>query len=172
MSSGRSVAASQPPVRAGDAAANLKSRQDQASQNTRSEYDALLLAMQALEAALASPAPARERSWAQRARNELADVRTALEAHVLSAEAPEGLLHELLLAAPGAAARIDELRGEHSHLILSARGLEEGLANQADGDVNALRREAARLLTAMHQHHAAEVDLIFECFWTDIGVGD
>jgi hypothetical protein len=121
---------------------------------------------------LASPAPARERSWAQRARRELVEVRAALDAHVLSAEGPDGLLHELLLAAPGAAARVDELRAEHSQLIQAARSLAEGLTADTAVDFHALRREASRLLAAMRQHHAAEVDLIFECFWTDIGVGD
>ena len=51
---------------------------------------------------------------------------------------------------------------------LSVFALESG----RDSDFAALRREATALLNALRQHHAAEVDLIYECFWVDIGVGD
>jgi hypothetical protein len=45
-------------------------------------------------------------------------------------------------------------------------------ADEKTCDYEALRHEAASFLSLLRQHHAREVDLIFECFWTDIGVGD
>jgi hypothetical protein len=35
-----------------------------------------------------------------------------------------------------------------------------------------LRADAAKFLSAIRRHHGWEVDLIYECFWLDIGVGD
>src|SRR5687768_6205509 len=75
-------------------------RQDDVSERTREELDHLIVAMQRLEGALASPAPTREHRWAARARKELAHVRDALEAHILSAEGPGGLFAELGLICP------------------------------------------------------------------------
>ena len=51
------------------------------------------------------------------------------------------------------------------------------LARSFGADTNSLeftdlRRESASFLAKLRQHHAEEVDLIYESFWTDIGVGD
>lgn len=129
--------------------------------------------MHCLEAALASPAPTRERRWAARARKDLELVRGLLQAHVLSAEGPGGLFEELDITRPTVAHRVAELRQEHSHLLLLANDLCHSLdPSPALPDFSALRHQAARFLTALRHHHAAEVDLLLECFWTDIGVGD
>jgi hypothetical protein len=153
---------------------NRREEQREASRNTQAEFDHLLEAMHRLEAALGSPAPFREPLWANRASRELAEVRKSLESHILSSERSGGLLEELNLASPRVAERVDALRQEHSQLLERFTRLERSLApsdSQAP-DFTSLRREADALLTALRRHHALEVDLIFECFWTDIGVGD
>src|SRR4051794_28287252 len=104
-----------------------QSQQQTASENTRREHDDLLLAMHKLEAALASPAPAREEKWAGRAGQELADVRSYLESHILSAEGPGGLFDEVLLSGAGAGPRVEALRREHSDLMELAKRLGGGL---------------------------------------------
>lgn len=148
-------------------------RQQAASQRTRRELDDLVAAMQRLDAALASPAPSRERRWASRINQELSLVRESLEAHILSAEGPNGLFGELDLTRPTVANRLAQLRYEHSRLLEMAAELCSCL--EPDGglpDYSSLRSQAAEFLTALRRHHAAEVDLVFECFWTDLGVGD
>lgn len=148
--------------------------QQNVSQRTRGEHDELLIAMHKLEGALGSPAPGRESNWARRVIGDLASVSIALRAHVASAEGETGLFSELLLVRPEmTVARIERLRIEHGQLLEQAAAL-AGSLGQDDcvPDFAALRRQAAELLAAIRTHHAHESDLIFECFWTDIGCGD
>jgi len=153
------------------AAAAEQRHQRQLSQQTRGEHDELLAAMHQLEAALASPAPFREREWAARASQDLASVRGNLERHILSAEGTGGLFAELDLTRCGM--RVAELRQEHQTLLERARDLERALRrDDQTPDFAALRGQAAEFLTAIRRHHSREVDLIYECFWLDIGVGD
>lgn len=153
--------------------ADRQLEQREASRTTRAEHDQIVVAIRHLEAALASPAPTREEPWARRASSELRQVRSALEAHVLSAESPGGLFDELALVSTGAATRVLDLRAEHSHLLAAAQRLDQHLNSHGQTvDFQSLRGEAAALLTALKQHNANEVDLILETFWTDIGVGD
>jgi hypothetical protein len=143
------------------------------SQRTRAEHDALLAAMHQLEAALASPAPGREREWASRVAREIMPVYVALRAHAESAECPEGLFAELEFVQPAVAARIAELRQDHRRLLSLCADLCQAVSNGGKmPDFAAVRGQAAELLAALRRHHAFEVDLIFEAFWTDIGVGD
>lgn len=143
------------------------------SRQTRRQHDELLTAMHHLEAALASPAPGREQQWAARSKQDLRRVCESLERHILSAEGPDGLFAELDLTRPCVVARVAELRQEHQRLLEQAQSLEDGLRPcKENHDFAALRAEAAKFLTAIRRHHAWEVDLIYECFWLNIGVGD
>jgi hypothetical protein len=147
--------------------------QAELSEQTQHEHDELLECMHRLEAALASPAPGRERDWARRAGGELQSVEASLRRHVESAEGSRGLFAELDLSRGSIPTRVDRLRREHQELLAFARQLTEHLQQPEPlPDFVALRREAEELLSALRQHHAREVDLIFECFWLDIGVGD
>jgi hypothetical protein len=147
--------------------------QQESSARTRREHSELLAAMHRLEAALASPAPTREMQWKSRAAQDLEEVRAILEAHVLSAEGLGGLFAELEMASPHVAHRVAELRKEHSAFLEALVRLERGFSGEdATPGHELLRREAATFLSALRQHHAQEVDLIFESFWRDIGVGD
>lgn len=147
--------------------------QAELSQRTQVEHDDLLSCMHRLEAALASPAPGRERDWAQRACSELIEVEASLRRHVASAEGERGLFAELDLAQGSVPARVAKLRGEHDQLLEQAQRLTQHLRSLDPlPDFATLRSEAAELLSALRRHHASEVDLIYECFWLDIGVGD
>jgi hypothetical protein len=151
----------------------LRENQETVSRHTRRQHDELLLAIHSLEAALSSPAPGREKQWAARARRELNTVRESLERHILSAEGNSGLFSELDMTRPCIAVRVEELRQEHRRLLDQARKLEQELEpNGAGHDFASLRADAAKFLSAIRRHHGWEVDLIYECFWLDIGVGD
>ena len=143
------------------------------SERTQLEHDDLIECMHRLEAALASPAPGRQREWARRAGTELQAVEASLRRHIASAEGERGLFAELDLSRGGIPVRVAGLRREHEILLEQARRLTENLRQPYPlPDFVSLRREAEELLAALRQHHAREVDLIFECFWLDIGVGD
>jgi hypothetical protein len=156
-------------------AADLSKRQLQTdlSERTRGERDDLLDCMHQLEAAMGSPAPGREREWATRASSDLQRVRLSFERHILSAEGRSGLLNELEITTAGIPLRVANLRHEHQQILEQLKSLERGLNHgTANVDFGALREDAIQLLAAIRRHNANEVDLIFKCFWLDIGVGD
>jgi hypothetical protein len=142
------------------------------SRRTHGEHDDLLDCLHRLEAALASPAPGREREWANRAASELREVEASLRRHIASAEGERGLFAELDLSQGSIPARVEALREDHDRLLADVSRLAERLARGDWKDYLSIRQEAELLLAGLRRHHSSEVDLIFECFWLDIGVGD
>lgn len=164
----RQSGATRTAARAGAAA-----QHDWLSRRTRGEHDALLEAMHRLEAALASPAPGREGLWSGRVAHELRPVRDCLRSHVDSAEGAEGLCRELAAARPELGYRVEQLRMEHAKLLEMASALARSLEPAQNlADFSSIRQHAADLLATIRSHYAREVDLVYECFCTDIGVGD
>jgi hemerythrin-like domain-containing protein len=143
------------------------------SERTRTEHDELLAAMHVLEAALASPAPNRERAWTQRVKRDMQKVRELLEAHIHSAENDDGLFATLDATDPKLVREIEDLRQEHHKLLRMAGELHDSLhpGGEPPGFLS-LRKRATEFLTALRDHQANEVDLIYERLWIDIGVGD
>jgi len=143
------------------------------SKKTQLEHDDLVECLQRLEAALASPAPGREFEWAGRAGAELLKIEASLQRHILSSEGEGGLFAELDLSRGAVPARVEKLRREHEQLLEHAKRLVQRIQNGEQlPDFAAIRREAADFLAAVRHHYSKEVDLIYECFWLDIGVGD
>jgi hypothetical protein len=138
-------------------------------------HDELLDAIHELDYALAAPAPRRERDWSQRVAKGLGDLHSALERHVLKAEAPRGVFAELEAAAPPLRHRIDRLKHAHSQLLRQIDSLEtfvdDNLTKQ-HCDFREIRQRAGWLLTGVRHHMALAADLIFELYNFDIGVGD
>jgi hypothetical protein len=140
-----------------------------AAAQTRQEHDALVQAMQRLEAALARPAPGREAAWNERVAETLRTVAGLLAEHVRSAEREDGLLGVIDLRFA------DRLRSEHATLARRADALRarvERRPREAAVDVDQVRRYAERLLNALRRHQALEADMIFESFLIDLGGGD
>jgi hemerythrin-like domain-containing protein len=149
--------------------------QEAVSAQTSSEHDALVAAMQALERALAAAAPGREASWAQRVAADLRDVRSQIEQHRLSTEAPDGLFQEIRLAMPAAAYRLGKLRQAHGAMLDEVDALltaVDRIGAGTPGSYDAIRRRAAGFLAGLRAHQAEEVDLIYEAFARDIGAVD
>ncbi|HXG12053.1 MAG TPA: hemerythrin domain-containing protein [Gemmataceae bacterium] len=169
-----------PPAPAGgaDTGGSLpspSSRQRRLARLTRQEHDALLAAMHRLEAALAAAAPGREQAWIARVRDDFGAVHEALAQHVASAEGPGGLYEEIDTTRPTLTRRVDRLRQEHAALLRQAGALREQIASDSLGEpprYPVIRQRAAELLNALRHHQAAEADVIFESFYTDIGAGD
>ncbi len=143
--------------------------QRRAAAQTRDEHDALVKAMQRLEAALARPAPGREAAWNELVAETLRAAVGLVAEHARSAESEDGLLGVIDLRFA------DRLRLEHATLLRRARALRDRIECRPDGvavDVHEVRRHAERLLNALRRHQALEADMIFESFLIDLGGGD
>lgn len=139
------------------------------STSTGADHDAIVRAIQALEAALASPAVGREEAWTQRIARELAPVVTAVKDHCQEAEAPGGLVRELEVAL-GRPRVLRTVSDEHARLAAEASDFLASLSTNPD--VAVIRARAADLTAELRAHQAHESDLIYEAFMRDIGVGD
>ena len=150
------------------------SREATLAQQTRDQHDDMLRGMHVLEAALASAAPGREQAWNEGVTEALRVVASALAQHVACTEAPDGLFAEIDLR-PTLLNRVERLRREHSDLLQQAQALQWRVEHYTADDVpnfQDIRQRAAWLLTALRHHQAQETDLIFESFYTDLGVVD
>jgi hemerythrin-like domain-containing protein len=155
--------------------ASREAQQQTAATRTRSEHDALLAAMHRLEAALAAAAPGREHPWNRRVLDHLRGLEGVLAEHVASAEGPGGVFGEIDQTRPTLVRRIERLRREHADLLRQAQALQRLAAHYGEDerpDAADIRRRAAALLGALRHHQAAEADVIFESFCTDIGTCD
>ena len=137
--------------------------------NTSSEHDSIVGAIQALEAALASPATGREDAWSERIERDLAPVVAAVVQHCRAAESEGGLVKELQLSL-GRPHSLKVVSREHERLAIEAAEFLESLSSQ--GDVALVRARAADLTADLRAHQAHETDLIYEAFFRDIGLGD
>jgi hypothetical protein len=137
--------------------------------STTVEHDAILRAIQVLEAATASPSLGREAAWGQRVTTDLAPVVEEVIAHCQSAEGPHGLVRELELVL-GRPRLLRVTSAEHDRLAGEASEFLEWLSS--DPDVDSVRTRAARFTADLRTHQAHEADLIYEAFFRDIGVGD
>jgi hypothetical protein len=153
----------------------VKSRQDDVSSRTATEHDVLLAATLTLERALGRPARGREVPRAESVTGTLRGLAVVLIQHRYSAEAEVGLLAELLRQMPETAFQIGRLRDEHRALLDETEGLLDDLENISAArtvTVDAPRRRAAHLLSALRAHQTEQADLIFESFDRDIGESD
>ncbi len=110
----------------------IHSYQVELSERTRLEHDDLIECIHRLEAALASPAPGRERVWANRAASELSEVEKSLQRHIASAEGERGLFAELDLALGSVPTRVEKLRLDHARLLQKIRQLRSDLERNGD----------------------------------------
>jgi hypothetical protein len=136
------------------------------------EHDALIIAMERLRGALTHAAPDGGGGWARDVEGELREVRSGIEAHREAAEAADGMLAQVEEAMPGAHFRLEGLRKDHSELLAAADALlaEAGRRGVGgDGAAEAVRHEAALLLTRLRNHQEREVDLVFDAFESDLG---
>jgi hypothetical protein len=125
-----------------------------------------------LEHAAAAPAHGREQAWAATVCDALTQVREALAQHMAVTEGPGCLYEEIREMAPGFDRRLEDLARDHDVLVDE---LEAASAVFRD-DLNHSGVEAARdavtgLLVRLFDHRQRGVDLVYEAYTTDIGVG-
>ncbi len=104
----------------------------------------------------------------------LGSLHEAFEQHIREADAPDGLLAQILSDAPWFAARVDKLRDDHTRLLEHATALRDegsdvGSSGRAFGE---LLLDARRLAAKISSHRHAGTDLLMDAYMLDIPAGD
>ena len=140
-------------------------------EHVRERRAGLRTAIGQVESSLASPAPGRVAAWSEEVREQLEVLSAGLDHHVVATEGPEGLLADIVEAAPRLAHRADLARRDHVRL----RGqLDDVIAllRSQEIDVDRVRDDVVELLTGLVRHRQAGADLIYEAYNVDIEGGD
>ena len=150
-------------------------QRDSVTTQTQLEHGGLLGIMHRLEDKLATAAPWRERDWAREVLVELRNLRDVFREHVESAGGEDGLFRELAVAVPNWIRRMERLQQRQEGLLHQMNSLISQIDNHRKCDVpdfRDIRRRTAVVIDEVRAIQALENDLIFECFQTDLGVGD
>lgn len=100
----------------------------------------------------------------------LRDLVATLELHIEEADAPDGLLGQILEVAPWFGPRVEQLRREHEDLHVRASALVE----HAAGGQQLIRAlgEARELSAGVAEHRHHGTTLLFDAYLLDIPEGD
>jgi chromosome segregation ATPase len=111
-----------------------------------------------------------EQSQLERYRDALQRTIATLERHVEEADAPAGLLAQIMDAAPWLSPRAQRLRAEHNDLLDRARDL---LARADEGhDLTSLVLEARSLSAQISEHRHHGTTLLQDAYALDLAAGD
>jgi hypothetical protein len=135
-------------------------------EQARERRASLRLAMREVESALSAPAPGREDTWRGDIGARLGALGNALEAHVVATEADDGLLAEIMTAAPRLARRVERARTDHARLRAELIAIDLG------ADVSAVRDQVGALLIDLVRHRQLGADLVYDAYNVDIEGAD
>jgi ABC-type transporter Mla subunit MlaD len=107
---------------------------------------------------------------AVRFRDALDELLVTLQRHVEEADAPDGLLAQILEEASYFASRVDRLRGEHGDLLGRAADLRDR-ARSSD-DVRPLLPDARQLSARVAEHRQRGTELLVDATMLDLSAGD
>jgi hypothetical protein len=102
----------------------------------------------------------------------LGELRELLEVHFAREEAPDGLHQVVDGTAPRLATSVQALFAEHREMLALLAGISQRARACLEGPVADVRRSAAELCRRLHEHEAAETDLLAGAVYEDIGGGD
>jgi hypothetical protein len=143
-------------------------------ERAREHRAGLRTAIGRVERALSGPAGGgRAGPWSKELREELIDLTAALDLHIVTTEADDGLLADIVLADPRLAHRVDLTKSDHVALrqvSSAAIGLVDSVVD--DASVAAARDAVVGLLTALVRHRHLGADLVYEAYNVDIEAGD
>jgi hypothetical protein len=126
--------------------------------------------MNALEIALAAPAPGRLGAWAERVHAALVELRADFREHIDITEGPEGLYHGLLATAPRLSHAVARLTREHAQITDGLDHLLSSVSERGvDEDIDRVRDLGTALLGRLVLHRQSGSDLVYEAYQADIG---
>lgn len=91
--------------------------------------------------------------------------------HVRLAEAPDGLLHQIVTDSPRLSTTVARLSGEHPVVVAEIRSALELLAAPAP-DLTGVGRLLNWAMAAIDQHRRRGNQLIYDAYSVDIGLGE
>lgn len=133
----------------------------------------LRYALGALDAVTGAPALGRIEDWVVNVRNAILRVSDALDHHIATTEAVDGLFAEMLAQDPRLEGAVRRLRDDHVKL----REIVVGLALRCEDTVtvetvDAIRLDTLELQMRCGRHRQKGADLVYEAFTVDVSTGD
>jgi hypothetical protein len=125
--------------------------------------------MNALEQALAAPAPGRLGAWAQRVHVALVELSADFREHIDITEGPHGLYRGLLTTAPRLSNAVARLTREHAQIQDLVDDLLARVGGSEVNDVDRVRDLGTALLGRLVRHRQRGSDLVYEAYEADIG---
>jgi hypothetical protein len=124
-----------------------------------------------VESASASPVPGRATIWSSELHEQLDLLSSALDHHVTMTEGPDGLLADVMAAAPRLAHKVDGVRKDHTRIRRQVDAVLACLPAE-ESRVAPVRDQVVDLLTNLTRHRQAGADLIYEAYSIDIEAAD
>ena len=123
--------------------------------------------------ALADEPIVNRRTWAEQLRGAVLAMIDALAVHIDETEQPTGLYDEIMADTPRLAPAVDRLRREHVALMGQAAELIKVAAVPPSSiDVARLRDDAVALVGAVERHQRRGLDLLYDFYQVDLGIGE
>lgn len=144
--------------------------------DARAQRAGLRQAMDELEHALAAPAAGRSAAWTARVGVAWRSLAAALDTHVVTTEADDGILADVVRAAPRVAHAADRLRREHPDLTAAVAAelaaVEAAPDEPAPEWVDDRRHAGTDTLARLSRHRQRGADLVYEAYEVDVGGED
>jgi hypothetical protein len=133
-----------------------------------------MVALHALEEALAAPTPRRERTWLHRVLAALDVLSAMLDAQAAGDDETNSLLNEIRRDDPRFGPRVHRLRAEQADLRIAITSLRDQLAPDAALPVDTadIRDRLASIARRLRTQRARESDLVYEAVNIDLGLSD
>ncbi len=116
---------------------------------------------------VAAAAPAADANWRGALVESLEQLKLAIEQHAEEVEGTDGLLDEIVVAAPRLHKRVTQLRREHAVLI--GQTLAAITTTRTAHEAGEVRAEVLDVLFALARHRQDGSDLVYEAYNIDIG---
>ena len=124
-----------------------------------------------VERALARPAHGPAEEWSRDLSEQLTLMSAALDQHIAVTEGRNGLLADILEAAPRLSHLIDHARSDHRKLRAQLDEVLLSLPADSAG-VDKAREEVTGLLGTLVRHRQTGADLVYEAYQVDIDAAD
>jgi len=125
--------------------------------------------MNALEQALAAPAPGRLGAWTERVHVALVELVADFREHIDVTEGPDGLYRGLLTTAPRLSNAVARLTLQHTEIRDIADDLLACVSGPKVIDADRVRDLGTVLLGRLVRHRQRGSDLVYEAYQADIG---
>lgn len=152
----------------------ISDAQRQGVERLRDDHRRIAAAIDALEHAVGAPFPHRMTEWLVNVRTALGQFRRAVGREYRREADPTGILEKIRISEPRLANDIDAIEQQYEDLAKRSAELAEYLEHTDPQSlhIHEVRERLSDLLSDYRQLQAREVDVIYDAFQSDIGVGD